>query len=527
MAPKRPEYQLSRADLRGVGVHLRSFRVSGAGTPSQVELERLRERFLDYLESTTVMSDIYLYHEGAIGGPTLIVDATLELDQTTYRTYLLDLVALYPLIFGVLTPWWGHVDIEVGVTVADRFDLPVTTITRTARVDFSSNILSWFRTAYVEQAYREAYDRAFRSIAEQLAVEVPRLRAAAGLDLPRPPEAVAARPVPEPEAPSEMAWPVEPGESEDLPAPAALSAPPGALEPPEPALDDDLSRVAELVPRLDFDVDYGKRQAGFGLITESPELLDGTIWGYLKMLGGVEVAGIYGLTTVSSGIQTEQGEVAIAGSAARSAGFRVSLYNAPESTGFFLYPVLGFMTQQIDIADFREELPGFVPDIPNATEIPGNCSDPATGEQVDCDEPNVYILNIHTGYGGVRAGYDLVLGSEYVKLFVSAGAGVSLVEFRSVTARVAAWESHAESWNVLRSVSVGGTAGIVLPTLHVALRFIVDYEHYLRFAYAEPLEFRGPVAFNEEKHKYMRQMFIVDNAEIGSWSFQLATAFVF
>jgi hypothetical protein len=474
VAPNKPEIGPGRADLRGINVFLRTFRVNGAGKVHPAALTLLQDRFLDYLESTTAMTDIYMYGEGKAEGPSLLLDVTMNLDQTTYRTYLLDLIALVPWTFGVFTPTWGYVDIDIELTASDRADLPIQSFSHTARVPFDALFFGWFRTGYVAEAYTAAYDDAFKDVAGQLAAAAPEIRRGVSREL------VAAN---------------------------------------------NEGSAAEQGAHLDFTIDYGERERGFGLITEPEEVLDGTVLGYLRLLGGVEVAGMAGVASVGSAVTIESGSVVVASGNAQQLGFRISLYDAPDTTGFFVYPLLGFINQLIDIGDFRSTLP--LSKITKGREIAATCSDPVTHAKRVCTAPNVYRLALNSGYLGLRAGYSLVLGGEYVRLFASLSGGVNLLEYRSVGATVADWHSQADSFGALRSAAVGVTTGLAFPTVHIAVRFLADYEHYLSFTYAEPLEFRGPVAFDETLKRYYQPRLVVDQASLGAWTFQLATAFVF
>src|SRR5262245_57118870 len=82
-----------RADLRAIDLHLRTFHVTGGAISDPARVQDLAERFLDYLEAQTRLSDIYYSADGPVERPSLVLDAELALDQTTYRTYVLDLVA--------------------------------------------------------------------------------------------------------------------------------------------------------------------------------------------------------------------------------------------------------------------------------------------------------------------------------------------------------------------------------------------------------------------------------------------------
>jgi hypothetical protein len=488
-APPEPSFQAERSDLRRINLHVVSFDVEGRGSEDRRrQVASLEQRFLDYLEARSHLTTIYVDRNAEMHAPALALAVRVSVDHTTYRTWILDAVGLFPYILGMFTPSWGHADVGVQVDVTGIDGTPLATYEHAARVDFSNYVYSWFRTRFVEDAYRAAYAETFDSIAAALAADAGRLRTAA-LAQPGAGQEVAALPEP--------------------PAPAAPS-----------------SEYDYVVPVEALEPERPRR---FGLITESTTPpFDGTVYGALRLLGGLEIAGMYGLATVSSSTHTGAGaEQTIASGDADQVGWRVALYGAPDSTGFFVYPTIGYMQQRIDIADFRADLSSEQPEVDGATEIAATCSNPDTGVRLDCNAPNTYRLDLTSLYLGARAGYDLVAGSASFVLFASLSGGINLVEYRTLRAQIAQYSGEQSAWAGASSFALGLTLGFALPKLHWALRFIGDYELYRTFEYAQPLEFEGPVVWDAERDRYIRQHVFVDDAKLNTWSFQLATAVVF
>ncbi|MBI3179000.1 MAG: hypothetical protein HYZ27_05025 [Deltaproteobacteria bacterium] len=253
---------------------------------------------------------------------------------------------------------------------------------------------------------------------------------------------------------------------------------------------------------------------------------DGTVYGALRLLGGVEGGPLYGFARVSSRVKDETGEpVEVAAGSARQKGYRIALYSAPTESGWFWYPVLGFLSQDIEISDFRQSVESGTP--AGATDIEAVCSDPDTGDTIDCDSPNTYALDMQSGFGGARAGYSVVAGSPNLELFLSLNAGLNAVEYRRIRAEVGAYAAQGTAWAWVSSGAFGMTYGLRLPKLHAALRFMFDYEWYRRFAYAEPVLFKGPVRYNADKQKHEQVPLFVEGARLGVWSFQVAAGMVF
>ncbi|MFC1611931.1 hypothetical protein ACFL6C_13295 [Myxococcota bacterium] len=268
-------------------------------------------------------------------------------------------------------------------------------------------------------------------------------------------------------------------------------------------------------------------QGGMRLVTESPPWLWDRPWETaLRILGGVEISGNLGTAGVTSGV-TDEEDVSydVASGSARQLGWGISLYWAPESTGFFLRPTFGYLSQEIDIADFRADLP--LENVPDSYEIAGRCQSVDSGEVIDCDAPNTYALHMQSLFVGVRGGYALVIDASGYSIIAFLGGGANLLEYRSIDAQVASFESDADGWAPFRSVGAEGSVGMHYPDIHLSVRLIVGYDYYFGFSYAEPLNFLGPVVFDPDVGQNRRPVVRVKDARLDAWTLRLATAFVF
>lgn len=136
----------------------------------------------------------------------------------------------------------------------------------------------------------------------------------------------------------------------------------------------------------------------------------------LHKLGGLEGSVFEGGARVVSQVKDEAGlKVPVASGEASVRGYRVSLYSAPTATGWFWFPSLGFLSQRLDIADFRATLPSG--QVKGGTEIGARCSDPTSDKDLDCGAPNTYKLDLNSLYAGARAGYDFVGGTPRTVVF--------------------------------------------------------------------------------------------------------------
>ncbi len=472
---------LERADLADTSLLLRDFMVTGLSYgDGRRDLIRLKESLLEYLLAGTDFETFLSLSFGsadaghgdvpavAHGAKVLYADVLLEIDHTTYRTYILDALNVWPLgIFGgPFVPWWGQVDVVMTMTLSRPGEAPLWRFKRTVSKEFSAFFYTWWRRAYVEDTYADAYGEAFARASEAVAED------------------------------------------------AAFLA--GGT-----------SRRVALVPMRVGEPTSAPNPNPMALITEKPPpSFEGPTGLVLTNLGGVEGSYIYGFARVGSRVRDEGGRrVEVAAGKASQRGYRVALYSAPTHTGFFAYPTVGYLSQSIDIADFRRYLPEA--QVEGGTEIDAVCSDPTDGSPIDCAAPNVYRLKMESTYGGLRAGANLVVGNRYVEAFGSLSGGVNLVEYRTIMARVATYRSSGSRTEFLQSGAVGATLGLRFPQLHSAIRFIADYEVYRSFRYEEPLEFKGPVVFNQDKQVFERPRTFVHAAGLSSLSLQCALAVTF
>jgi len=265
---------------------------------------------------------------------------------------------------------------------------------------------------------------------------------------------------------------------------------------------------------------------------EGPNI-DRSSWvSYLQLLGGIEIAGLYGFARVSSSINDDVGNsVEVAAGEARQVGYRIALYSAPKITGLFWYPTVGYLSQKVALADFRHSLEKT--SMPDSQEVAVVCSDPQTGATIDCNAPNIYSLDLTSGYGGLRAGYDFVVGNPMFRFFTSANIGVNVVEYRRLRAKVGNYDATGSRWDWVHSGAVGATIGFTFPSAHLATRFIFDWEWYRDFKYAEALQFDGPVTtqYVESKGQTIavpqESAVKVKAAGFYSYCLQLAVAYVF
>jgi hypothetical protein len=476
-----------QANLERVHLSLREFNLVGQGeNDTPIDVERLEERFLDYVESTASFREVAYDLEGRLQPeePALELSVTVALEERTERTWALDalnvpFVGMWPLV-----PAWGEARVEVSVALAPPGDGARVELRERVSAPYSSFFYSWYRSAPLEDAFARATAKAFARIAVAMPSAV-----ASALD-------------------GEVASPV-----------AVADQPTGTL-----------------APIVDWPAELPHE--GVRVIEERPPPEGGVLALVLGTLGGVEVAGFKGLARVSSKAFLESGaEAEVASGTATQTGYRIGLYSAPDVTSWFIYPALGYVSQKIDNVDTRSQLfqlNQMMP--PDPRDIGAIATDPTTGGDIDAGVENVYHLDMQSGYAGVRVGASLVAGSEWLEVFGSFSLGVNLVEYRSIrsvldncdpAAPPSACRTKHRGWDFVQSGAIGATLGVRLPEAHTALRFIFDYEYYRQFEYERPLDVRGPAVYDPVNRLFQHEMLSMEGASLSSASFQLALAVVY
>ena len=476
--PPLPPVEMSRVDVRPLHLYLREFNIDGASrADTPVRVEALQDRFLDYLESVATFADVTynLSGEAQLESPALELRVQVSLTNEVQRTYLLDALNVAFLGGWPLVPAWGDAETAVTVTVAPPGSPPIATYREIVRAPYSALFYAWYRRRYVEAAFTRALAEAFRKIASQLAA--------------------------------------------DLPSPNGSLPLPRSAPPTPPTSGSDLN--VTLLP-----------EEGFRIITEAPStLLDGSLAGYLKILGGVEVSGLLGVAKVSSAATLASGEhKEVAHGTSTEHGYRISLYSAPRSTGFFVYPVIGYLNQQIDNVDARSALSRLNTLNPANGDIKIVATDPETGREVDWTAADVYNLQMQSGYGGFRVGTNLVSGTERFETFMSLSLGLNLVEYRKLRAVTVECRTDLPSicsakhqgWDFLKSGAIGGTLGLRVPSWRTSLRLIFDYEVYREFKYSRAINIRGPPVFSPEDNRFYEENVSMRGASLTSFVVQLA-----
>lgn len=452
------------------------------------------------------------------------VDVVFKVDRTHMVTGFAEIVAVYTFgIFPIVPAWdWFTIELTLEAHGADgqaRGTLEARAEGRTWVLLYSA-----YLTAYIEDALRETYDELFRQSTQWLRVND---------------EAVFAR-CKDTIAPEAAPTLLEPGAAnESLSASENPSVHP-ELQAEPPRRRADCITTDNTLPRHPLLADADRVGVAAIWLTgeEVRDAVDPVIvvrerkpvaagwWGAVAgSLGGLEASTIIGLAKVSSRATNEFGVTSeIASGRATQSGYKIANYAAPRTTGFFLLPSLGYLDQKIAIEDFRADLP--VIDAPGQ-EIGAVCSDPTTGAPLDCTAPNVYELRLRSGFAGARVGTNLVIGDSTTEFFATANAAANLVELREVTAKVATYQAKGTDWALGRSFSAGTAFGLRWPKAHLALHLTGEVQLYRDFTYAEPLEFKGFVAFNPDKNVYERPRTWVEGADLLTYSFSFALAGVF
>ncbi|MEO1172466.1 MAG: hypothetical protein AAFX94_10515, partial [Myxococcota bacterium] len=443
---------------------LEEFRVEGVRGNTDI----LSDRFRDYVASVSPVKSVT---RGPAGGDGYRIRARLDVDRSDYSTFVLDLLTAYPFA-GPLSPRWGDLDGTLHVEVLDSSRRTIATFDYEATVSYSKFFYSWWHTRFVEDAYKTLYAVSFSAFGEALrdrwdAVE---------------------------------SW--RPGDSVIV-------------------LERDSTETTDRVL-----AEWDRSRLRF--ITDAPRVRPGSATeAFFRALGGIEVGGFGGLARIRSGVTDESGaETIVASGDAMSRGYRVGIYAPPRESGLNLYPTFGFLSQRIEIEDFRESVDQDTGE-PNATDIGAVCSNVDTGDPVDCDIPNVYDLDLQSLYLGARVSADLVTSNGWLRSAFSLYAGVNALEYRGIDVRVGQFELADRGFRAFRSYAFGGGVTLFVEKLHWGIRGTIDYETYLRFDYPQGLQFKGPGELDPDLNRFIRPRLTVDDAQLSTVNFQLTTFVAF
>jgi hypothetical protein len=481
--PPAMEPPAAEARPRNRGVRLETITVESRHRGQSTPAPLTRQTLIDFVEASLPPSS------PGHGPGYLQLDATMSLERR--RTYFLDVVAIYP-GFGVFpfTPEWGTAHIFSRVTLT----LPEGEFSRRraysleldVSVPYSVFWYSWYRQAPQQQAMERAWQLWAKYVISRLQ---PWLKV---------------------EAPASMPASVEPSVLD-----APLESDPDFFARSRRYAEQDRRGMAEwtsIGPRP------GSDGEGWHLITtprQNQSQPRSWLMKYLSALSGLEAGYFMGSAWVNSEAEDSSGKkYTVATGDASSRGFRLSAYSVPEKSDWFVFPTLGFLWLDIDIHDFRQKIP--MVDVPGTQNIEAVGSDPLSGAPIDLTDPNVYRLELRSGYLGQRLGGTLVFGSPRVQLFATLEGGLNLLEVRHTRSFLGKYTTAGFSAAFFGSLQLRGVAGIAIRPWHIALRCEANYEHYWGFEFDDGLNFEGRVEYDPENKSYGRPNAQVKAANAGT-----------
>lgn len=377
------------------------------------DIQALEERFKDYLKARVALGQ-------ESQSPDLTFKLELKAIRNHYRTIIFDLInaPFAPLIIGgFFNPEWGRAKVAGALTVYNRDQESIGHYLAFAEQDFSMLIYSWYRSRPIEDSFSASYRSVFEGLLKKLGQD--------NLTL------VTSRPTHAPQSglddfledpllidsllqdPGTMPMKTRHKKAKEFLQPLELS------QETKPAfvLHEEPEKIEQTEDKDRARIIYEKQP-----VVYSNRLLKG-----LAALGGFEGAYFTGEATVTSSIKQEDGtKIEVANGRALHRGYRVTLFDAPETTGFYWYPLIGFLDQSIDITDFYEEVPTIGTSI--GTDIDADCTIIEDGviTEVPCGLPNTYNLHMQSIVAGLRMGFSFVAGTPYAQFFFSGTAGSNL-----------------------------------------------------------------------------------------------------
>ena len=513
VAPPLPVAQLVKnSSLAGQSWKLSPIIFKGQSGRDRIkDLKKVENRFKDYLQA-----HFDLGQESQ--SPDLRFKLELSVRRAHYRTVVMDIINIpfAPLLIGgFFNPEWGTVKVAGSLKIYNPDNQVLAEYVAVAQEDFSIFIYSWYRAGPIEDALKSSYAKVFK----KMRLNISRKR----------PVQVAKRPRPTATENSLNLFLGNPAQTDTFLQGPSLSRPDKLTSLPAQFLNQSLaSQDTAVAPPAKAQVDDEKNQ--FRIIYEpEPIVHESFLLKGLAALGGLEGAYFTGEATVTSSITQEDGTaVEVANGRAVHQGYRVTLFDAPKTTGFYWYPVVGFLDQSIDITDFYEDVPQTGTGI--GTDIEADCSILEDGQfvPIPCGQPNTYRLEMQSVVAGLRMGFSVVAGTPNVQLFFSGTAGSNLMEWRSISASLGGIEQgDREKFEFIQSAALGSTVGMVFPKLHLSMRAMFNYEVYQSFEFDNPIEFMGPTVCDASIGRCERQRAFVESTSLSSWTMQFAAGVTF
>jgi TolB-like protein len=174
--PEEPEKARVRSDFNKTYLVLTSFQVLNLDEKDNFEdIRYLRGKFSRYLMSRNAFREIRDISLGAgipEDGNYLTMEVVVTPDYSRYRTIILDIPFFFPYPFiWPLTPLWGAAEVNVKMDMFDRYGSRVESISVTGEDAYWMLFYTYYRTAPIEDALREAYSNAFLKASLALAGE--------------------------------------------------------------------------------------------------------------------------------------------------------------------------------------------------------------------------------------------------------------------------------------------------------------------------------------------------------------------
>ncbi len=498
-----PRYHRDDTFYKQTPLIIENFTVFDDDTPlEEDESLALKFMFAQYIEKNSSYSPILLDEGEKLElSPEKIqdyqayrIEVFLKIEHAHIRTYLLDALFFYPGIgvFQPITPFWGKVWLDAYIIIRDREGKQIGTLTYNDNDEFSLFFYSWYRQ---NQAFRSSVRKLYSEIFQKISKDLDHQ-------------------IQQKSFQQDIATLKQIGEEKNIhlkdviPLPSGdnnqttLSIPPEAMEHYNPFVQNNI------------------------------EPNPGFLKNYLHYLSGVELSRFYARANVTSYAKDMYGKnITIASGNEEGNGYRVYLAQPAKASGFFIYPLIGFVSEDISIQDFRSEIPEV--DVGKSSEnIPAIVFDPQTGMAVDPMDPNVYQLRLKTFSLGQKAGYDYVSRDRWSIAFASGYFGVNLIEDRFCEFTLGSQTESGWQWVFVKSFMFGASYGLVFPKIHFGFRLSFDIEKYPKFQYPTPLDFKGEVLFvgdenNPDSFHAQRNLTWVEAVDLQTYNGQLSLYFFF
>jgi len=179
--PSAPEYgAIPTGQKKDLTFVLNRFKIEGRTSKDSAKRVRsFRKAFLEHIDALSCFSRVIDGTERKTGYDSrsaVMVDVTVNLDNTRKTHWILAFPAVYPLIgMWPLVPTFGETDIRISARAKSANGITMWSKTSRRKRNFKMTFYGWYNTTPIEKAFKIATDRALKEILFDFRSHIPKI----------------------------------------------------------------------------------------------------------------------------------------------------------------------------------------------------------------------------------------------------------------------------------------------------------------------------------------------------------------